>query len=81
MVACTQTDTPKYTEAQVITILKGHAGCPEVGAKPSWTAEYTGNGKWKVLKECIIEEGSEKKVVSSETWYFDEKLGKAQKGF
>jgi hypothetical protein len=52
-----------------------------VGAKPSWTAEYTGNGKWKVLKECIIEEGSEKKVVSSETWYFDEKLGKAQKGF
>jgi len=78
VVACGGEETTKYTEEQVVSIIKSYAPtCPKTSQDAVYTAEYQGGGKWKVVKDCV-EEG---KVVSSETWYFDENLGKAQRGF
>ena len=77
-VSCGGTETTKYTESQVVAIIKSYAPtCAQTSQKAEYTAEFQGGGKWKVIKECV--EGDE--VVSSETWYFDENLGKAQRGF
>ncbi|MFC1912816.1 hypothetical protein ACFLX7_01290 [Chloroflexota bacterium] len=68
---------PTYTESKVIAIIKSYAPtCAQSTQDAVFTAEFQG-GKWKVLKECV----KEGEVVSSETWYFDEQLGKAQRGF
>ncbi len=77
-VSCGGTETTKYTESQVVAIIKSYAPtCAQTSQKAVYTAEFQSGGKWKVIKECV--EGDE--VVSSETWYFDENLGKAQRGF
>jgi hypothetical protein len=78
LVACGGPETTKYTEDQVIAIIKSYAPtCAQTNQDAVYTATYQSGGKWKVIKECVEEEN----VVSSETWYFDENLGKAQRGF
>ncbi len=77
-VSCGGTESTKYTESQIIAIIKSYAPtCSQTGQKAVYTAEFQGGGKWKVIKECVEED----EVASSETWYFDENLGKAQRGF
>lgn len=63
-----------YTADRVIYIANANSPtCYNQKATPSWTAEYTGNDQWTVVKKCMLRPGY---AVSAETWTFYENTGK-----
>jgi len=72
-------DIPRYTADQVIEVAKAgtHNPLPDwqrAKVDITWTAEYMGEGYWKVTRNIFVKNGG--RFYSGASWKFNERTGK-----
>ena len=83
--AKTEKAKKEYTRSDVIALVAKDSGkCEKAQAAAMWDAERIEEGKWLIIKDCVIvvydqNNIASNKVISTEEWYFYEDTGELEK--